>query len=120
VLHWFVGGAYSFGRKEMFALPSGLFNIMDDNRKFIFVANNYRLGVSGWTYLIGEDLMANLGMHDCLATAEWTAQYVSRCGGDPNRITTVEQSVGAGIISLLTVRNGGKGKLPFQQVRHQH
>ena len=118
VLHWFVGTAYAFGSKEMFVSPKGLFDMMSDDTKFIFVANNYRLGVSGWTYLPGADLVANLGMHDCLAAAQWTAKYVDRFGGDPDRITVLGQSAGAGIIGLLTVLNGGKGKLPFQQVRH--
>ncbi|KAK3349720.1 putative lipase 2 [Lasiosphaeria hispida] len=115
VLHWFVGSAYAFGSKEMFVSPSGLFDVMGDDTKFIFVANNYRLGVLGWTYIPGEDLVANLGMHDCLAAAEWTAQHVGRFGGDPSRITVLGQSAGAGIIGLLTVLNGGKGNLPFQQ-----
>jgi len=42
VLHWFVGGAYVFGSKEMFTSPAGLFDIMDGETEFIFVANNYR------------------------------------------------------------------------------
>jgi len=118
VLHWFVGSAYAFGSKEMYVSPTGLFDIMDTDTKFIFVANNYRLGVPGWTYLPGEDLVANLGMHDCLAAAEWTSKYINRFGGDPGRVTVIGQSAGAGIIGLLTVLNGGKGKLPFQQVWH--
>jgi len=55
-------------------------------------------------------------MHDCLAAAEWTSKYIRRFGGDPDRITAMGQSAGAGIISLLTVINGGRGRLPFQQV----
>ncbi|KAK4442551.1 lipase 1 [Podospora aff. communis PSN243] len=115
VLHWFVGSAFAFGSKEMFVSPSGLFDVMDDETNFIFVANNYRLGVSGWTYLPGEDMVANAGMHDCLAAAEWTKKYIGRFGGDAGRVTVLGQSAGAGIIGLLTVLNGGKEKLPFQQ-----
>ncbi|GAB1316947.1 Carboxylic ester hydrolase [Madurella fahalii] len=115
VLHWFIGGAYAFGSKEMFVSPHGLFDIMGRGTKFIYVASNYRLGLAGWTYLPGEDLVANLGMHDCLAAAEWTSKFISRFGGDPERITAMGVSAGAGIIGLLTVLNGGKGKLPFQQ-----
>ncbi|KAB5583472.1 putative lipase 2, partial [Coniochaeta sp. 2T2.1] len=134
VLQWFVGGAYAFGSKEMFISPTGLFDIIGNDTKFIFVANNYRygkgssisikrtkliscprLGVPGWTYLPGQDLVANLGMHDCLAAAEWTSKYVDRFGGDSNRITVIGQSAGAGIIGLLTVLNRGNVKLPFQQ-----
>lgn len=93
---------------------------MDDKTKFIFVANNYRLGVSGWTYLPEEDLVANLGMHDCLAAARWTEKYIERFGGNKQRVTVMGQSAGAGIIGLLTVLEGGKGKLPFQQVGISH
>ncbi|KAK3314251.1 putative lipase 2 [Apodospora peruviana] len=90
VLHWFVGSAFAFGSKEM-------------------------LGVPGWAYLPGEDMTANLGMHDCLAAAEWTSKFIGWFGGGPDRVTIMGQSAGAGIIGLLTVLNGGKGKLPFQQ-----
>lgn len=74
------------------------------------------LGVSGWTYLPGEDLVANLGMHDCHAAAQWTSKHIRTFGGNPDQITVVGEGAGAGIISLLTVLNGGEGILPFQQV----
>lgn len=43
VLHNFYGGAYSFGNKEMFFNPMGLFDLMhkENGGKFV-VANNYR------------------------------------------------------------------------------
>ncbi|KAH8799813.1 putative lipase 2 [Xylogone sp. PMI_703] len=122
VLHFFVGSAYAFGSKEMFFSPMGLFDIME-NKRFIFVANNYRnllivlsrLGVSGWAYMPGQDMVANAGLHDCLAAAKWTSKYIHLFGGDPNRVTVMGESSGAAIIGLLTALNSGKGKLPFQQ-----
>jgi hypothetical protein len=42
VLQWFTGSAFAFGSKEMFLSPLGLFDAMDEDSKFIFVANNYR------------------------------------------------------------------------------
>jgi carboxylesterase type B len=42
VLHWFVGSAFAFGSKDMFISPLGLFDVMGDDTRFIFVANNYR------------------------------------------------------------------------------
>ena len=71
----------------------------------------------GWTSVPGQDMDANVGLHDCLAAAEWTSKYIERFGGDPNRITVMGQSAGGGIINLATTLNGGKGKLPFQQVK---
>ena len=62
-------------------------------------------------------MVANAGMHDCLAAAEWTSKYISRFGGDPDRITAMGQSAGAGIIGLSTVLNGGEGTPPpYKQV----
>ena len=42
VLLWFVGSAFAFGSKDMFVSPMGLFDRVDDDTKFIYVANNYR------------------------------------------------------------------------------
>lgn len=42
VLHFFVGSGFAFGSKDIFVLPNGLFDVTDDENKFIFVANNYR------------------------------------------------------------------------------
>ncbi|KAH7126421.1 putative lipase 2 [Dactylonectria estremocensis] len=113
VLHFFSGGAYAFGGKDFWPNnPLGLFELGAD---FIFVTNNYRLGISGWASAPGLDMDANVGLLDCLAAAEWTSKYIARFGGDKDRITAMGQSSGAGIIQLLTVLNGGRGKLPFQR-----
>jgi len=61
-------------------------------------------------------MVANLGMHDCLVAAKWTSKYISRFGGNPDKVTAMGQSAGAGILGLLMVLNEGRGKLPFQQV----
>lgn len=42
VLHWIVGSAYAFGSKDMFVHPMGLFDLMGEDKKFIYVAHNYR------------------------------------------------------------------------------
>ncbi|KAJ6440682.1 lipase [Purpureocillium lavendulum] len=118
VLHNFYGSAYAFGNKDMFMNPMGLFDHMhrQNGGKFIVVGNNYRMGVSGFTWAADEDMDGNVGMLDCLAATEWTAAHIHKFGGHGKRITVIGQSAGAGIIYYLTVLNGGKGKpLPFQQ-----
>jgi hypothetical protein len=75
-----------------------------------------RMGLSGWVNVPGLDMDANVGLHDCMAAAEWTSKYIDKFGGDPQRTTVMGQSSGAGIIGLSTILNGGQGKLPFQQV----
>jgi carboxylesterase type B len=77
------------------------------------------MGVSGFTWASGEDLDGNVGMLDCLAAAEWTATHISKFGGDPQRITAMGQSAGAGILYYLAVLDGGRvghnRPPPFQQ-----
>jgi len=70
----------------------------------------------GWTSVPDLDMDANVGLHDCVAAAEWTSRYIDRFGGDPGRVTVVGQSAGAGMIGLMTTLDGGRGELPFQQV----
>ncbi|PGH18205.1 hypothetical protein AJ79_00543 [Helicocarpus griseus UAMH5409] len=120
VIHWIHGSAYSFGSKDLLytSLDSiGLFSgIKRPEEKFIFVANNYRLGLYGWSSSpFEEDMDANVGLHDSVAAVEWTKKYIERFGGDPDRITVIGQSAGAGIINMMLTSNGGIGKLPFSK-----
>ncbi|KAK2759967.1 hypothetical protein FQN54_002703 [Arachnomyces sp. PD_36] len=120
VVHWIFGSAYAFGSKDndfTSVDPVGLLgNVEDGGEKVIFVASNYRLGLYGWMSSPYEESMdANVGLHDGLAAVEWTKQYISRFGGDPERITVIGQSAGAGIINLMLTADGGKGELPFSQ-----
>ncbi|KAH8898893.1 putative lipase 2 [Thozetella sp. PMI_491] len=116
VLHWSYGSGFAFGSKEISASPIGLFGRMSNDKKFIFVVHNYRLGALGWTSVPGPETDSNVGMFDTLAAGEWISKYIGRFGGDQNRVTAIGQSAGAGMLSLLTTLRGGKGKLPFQQL----
>lgn len=70
----------------------------------------------GWTALPDSDMDPNVGLHDAVAAVEWTHKYISLFGGDPNQITVMGESAGGAIINLMLTGNGGRGKLPFQQV----
>jgi carboxylesterase type B len=59
---------------------------------------------------------ANVGLHDGVAGLEWTRKYISRFGGDPDRITAFGESSGGALVNLMLTGDGGKGKLPFSQV----
>ncbi|KAF5862073.1 hypothetical protein ETB97_012138 [Aspergillus alliaceus] len=120
VIHWLYGGAYAFGSKDNTALTygysMGLFNALKGHHeKFIFVASNYRLGLYGWMASPDEDMDSNIGIHDSEAALEWTKQYISKFGGDPDRITAMGQSSGAGLLNYLLVADRGGRKLPFSQ-----
>lgn len=75
------------------------------------------MGLYGWQGSPYEDMDSNVGLHDSVTALEWTKTYISKFGGDPSRITAIGQSAGAGIITLMLTSNGGKGEIPFQQVR---
>jgi carboxylesterase type B len=58
----------------------------------------------------------NLGVWDTLAAIEWTKEHIAKFGGDPDNITVIGQSAGAGIITWLLLGEEGTLDLPFGQV----
>ncbi|KAL3474096.1 Alpha/Beta hydrolase protein [Aspergillus californicus] len=114
VVHWLYGSAYAFGSKD--GLWDGM-SLMDNVKKpedrFIYVASNYRMGLYGWSSAAGEDMDANVGLHDGIAAVEWTKKYISRFGGDPDDITVMGESAGGTITALMLVAKGLE--LPFQK-----
>jgi carboxylesterase type B len=73
-------------------------NISD---RVIFVPINYRLGIFGW--LSGPNFRSqggtsNLGLYDQRAGLDWVRQNIHHFGGDPERITVMGESAGAGSI----------------------
>lgn len=66
--------------------------------------------------LPNSDMDSNIGLHDAVTAIEWTNKYITRFGGNPNRITVMGESAGGAIINLMLTGNGGRGNLPFQQV----
>ncbi|KAH7130073.1 lipase [Dendryphion nanum] len=119
VLHWVVGSAYAFGGKDWTGLgltTNGLFNSpLGLTNKFIIVTHNYRLGVPGFLPKFSSNMNGNLGVWDTLAALEWTKRYISKFGGDPDNITAIGQSAGAGILTWLLLAQEGNLDLPFGQ-----
>ena len=63
------------------------------------------------------DIDANIGLHDSRAAMEWVEMYISRFGGNKDKVTVMGVSAGGGVIMNTITSNGGEGKkLPFQQV----
>ena len=105
-----------FGSKDWAGNPAGMFQDIMPDEKFITVSSNYRLGALGWMSSEGTDITPNVGLWDGLAALEWTQQYISRFGGDPNLITAIGESAGGAIIQHLITARGGSGTVPFKQV----
>ncbi len=94
VLVWTYGGGFTGGSKTD-STPEGLFDLSTD---FIFVAYNYRLGITGiangitFTHTGG---IANTGIYDVTQAFQWVKKYIGNFGGDPEAITAVGFSAGA-------------------------
>jgi carboxylesterase type B len=62
-------------------------------------SRSYRLGAFGFLYsqeLSKMGIKANRGLLDQRAALEWLERYIDGFGGDPERITVVGESAGAG------------------------
>ena len=73
-------------------------------RGVVVVSIAYRLGVFG--FFSHPDLdSANFGLWDQIAALEWIRDYVSKFGGDPDRVTIFGESAGAqDILALMASR----------------
>lgn len=104
VLVWIHGGAFSSGAGslpwyagERFAAADGI----------VAVSINYRLGALGFLHLPGVS-DGNLGLRDQVAALQWVRANIRAFGGDPENVTVVGQSAGAGsIAALLTMPPAG-------------
>ncbi|PUU83163.1 Alpha/Beta hydrolase protein [Tuber borchii] len=115
VLIWIYGGGYVLGSKELLGDPARL--IQSSDEPMIYVSFNYRLGAFGWLSPPNvTDIDANIGLHDSRAAMEWVEKYISKFGGDKDKVTVMGVSAGGGVIMNTITSNGGEGKkLPFQQ-----
>ncbi|QSZ36874.1 hypothetical protein DSL72_006757 [Monilinia vaccinii-corymbosi] len=92
VLVYIHGGGYFKGHKSDFGDGLGL------------VTTSKAKGGPGGT--------SNAGLLDQRFALQWVKKYIGLFGGDPNRITVMGESAGAGSIMAHTVSNGGA---PFDQ-----
>ena len=63
-----------------------------------------------------EDGTANAGFYDQELALKWVQKYISKFGGDPDRVTIMGESAGGGsVMHQITAYGGLKGKRPFHQ-----
>ncbi|PQE21007.1 hypothetical protein CJF32_00005470 [Rutstroemia sp. NJR-2017a WRK4] len=112
VLVWIHGGGYIQGHKSEVGSGLGLVTTSKANGGpgIVYVAINYRLGLFGW--LAGSSFAkqggtSNAGLLDQRFALHWVKKYISLFGGDPNRITVLGESAGAGAITAHIVSSGG-------------
>jgi carboxylesterase type B len=122
VIHWFYGGGYVFGSKDMLedaTLPfyDGTGMIKQSGNNVIYVASNYRLGAFGFmagTTMENEGL-PNTGLWDQRAALQWTQDNIHLLGGDPTQVTAMGESAGAGSILHHIIAGGGTIKPLFKR-----
>lgn len=114
VLHWLYGSAYALGGKDFFSNPMGLFDeLLSNDQPFIFVTSNYRMGLYGWGSSPYQTMDSNIGLEDGRLALEWTQKHIRKFGGNPDNVTAMGQSAGAGIVELIIAESMHK-KIPFQ------
>ena len=113
ILVFIHGGAYSSGGTSE-PLYNGD-NLVDKFPDIIFISIGYRVGIFGFINLSsipgGENYKTsnNLGLLDQICALKWIQKNIEKFGGDPNKVTLMGQSSGAGSISLLPLIDESKG-----------
>ncbi|KAL7931937.1 Alpha/Beta hydrolase protein [Trichoderma chlorosporum] len=119
VLVWIYGGGYVSGTKESWGSPNGIIAASqeDGSDGIIWVAMNYRLGAFG--FLAGPTLQkdgtANAALYDQRLALQWVQENIAKFGGDPDNVTVMGESAGAGSIMFHLLAQGGKQPVPFQR-----
>lgn len=84
-------------------------------RNVVFVSIQYRVGALGYLAtqaLIDEDengSAGNYGLLDQIAALRWVRENIRTFGGDPNNVTVMGQSAGAGSVNALIASPLAKG-----------
>jgi len=113
VIVFIYGGSYGWGG-SVDPLYDGI-NFVKKNPDVIFVSINYRVGIMGFIDFSkvkgGEEYQksGNLGILDQIQALRWIKNNIAEFGGDPNNITVLGESAGAGSVSLLSIIPQAKG-----------
>ncbi|KAL7943995.1 Alpha/Beta hydrolase protein [Trichoderma barbatum] len=112
-------GGWVSGTKEFWGSPNGIISASqeDGSDGIVWVAMNYRLGAFG--FLAGPSLQkdgtANAGLYDQRLALQWVQENIAKFGGDPDNVTVMGQSAGAGSIMFHLLARGGKHPVPFKR-----
>ena len=62
---------------------------------------NYRLSTLGFLAIPGTNIKGNFGISDQVTALRWVKQNIAQFGGDPNKVTIIGESAGAGSVRAL-------------------
>lgn len=88
-----------------------------DNKPFIAVSFNYRLGLLGSYWQKGANIDGNYGLGDQQQALNWVNQHITEFGGNTTNITLLGQGAGAMSSGLLqqSIANGTLDDTLFQR-----
>ncbi|KAJ8068729.1 hypothetical protein OCU04_002427 [Sclerotinia nivalis] len=112
VVVWSHGGRFIIGSKTA-VTPEALFAL---SKEFIFVAYNYRLGMTGLATgptLNHEGGTSNVLVWDSAHAFDWVKRYISHWGGNPEEIVAVGFSAGASQDLFQITKFAGRAEQTF-------
>jgi len=105
VMVWLHGGGFTSGNGS-YTMYNGA--NMARQHDVVMLSVNHRLNAFGFLYL-PEIGASNAGILDVVAALEWVRDNIANFGGDPNNVTIMGQSGGAGKVSTLMAMPSAKG-----------
>ena len=112
VMVWLHGGGFTSGNGS-YTMYNGA--NMARQHDVVMLSINHRLNAFGFLYL-PEIGASNAGILDVVAALEWVRDNIANFGGDPNNVTIMGQSGGAGKVSTLMAMPVSKGS--FSSCHH--
>ncbi|KAJ9203615.1 hypothetical protein DTO164E3_2537 [Paecilomyces variotii] len=98
VLFWIHGGGFTSGSGADPETDGGNLASRED---IVVVTINYRLSTLGFLAIPGTGIKGNYGIADQITALQWTINNIAEFGGDPNQITIIGESAGAGSVRVL-------------------
>ncbi|CAH1398679.1 unnamed protein product [Nezara viridula] len=103
IIHFHGGGFFS-GTGPRRSQPNYM---MDED--VVIVDLNYRLGFLGFLSFEDKEMPGNQGLKDQVMAMKWVQKNIAKFGGDPNKVTIVGESAGAGSVYHHTVSSMSQG-----------
>ncbi|KAI3399391.1 hypothetical protein diail_7118 [Diaporthe ilicicola] len=107
VMFWIHGGAFTSGTGSDNTFDGGSVASRGD---VILVAINYRLSTLGFLALDDGVTNGNFGLADQINALDWVRANIQDFGGDPDRVTLMGQSAGAGSVRAIMASAEAEGK----------
>jgi para-nitrobenzyl esterase len=109
VILYIHGGGYTSGGSSVEAWSGEAIA----RKGVVYISINYRLGIFGFLATSGlekeHDGYGNFATLDLIKGLEWIRDNIARFGGDPENVTIMGQSAGAGMVQALIASPKAKG-----------